>query len=46
MFQHNSKGEINFKNCLSVVLAVMKSKIIANDKAAVGLTFFGTKEKK
>jgi ATP-dependent DNA helicase 2 subunit 1 len=45
MFETNDKGESHMKNCLSVALAVMKTKIIANDKASIGLTFFGAKEK-
>ncbi len=45
MLETNQKGESLIKNCLSVALAVMKTKIIANDKASIGITFFGAKEK-
>jgi ATP-dependent DNA helicase 2 subunit 1 len=45
MFETNAKGESHMKNCLSVVLEVMKSKVIAQDLSTVGLTFFGTREK-
>lgn len=45
MFETNAKGESHMKNCLSVVLEVMKSKVVAQDLSTVGLTFFGTREK-
>lgn len=42
MFERNKSNEINFQNCLKVALAVMKSKIISNEKSSIGLIFFGT----
>jgi hypothetical protein len=42
MFEKNKNNEINFQNCLKVALAVMKSKIISNEKSSIGLIFFGT----
>lgn len=45
MLQVNSKGETHLLNCLKVLLAVMKSKIVSNSSALIGLTFFGTAEK-
>jgi ATP-dependent DNA helicase 2 subunit 1 len=45
MFEPNARGETHIQNCLSIALAVMKSKIIANgENASVGLAFFGTKD--
>lgn len=42
MITPNATGEPILVNCLKLVLAVMKSKIISNDSSAMGLTFFGT----
>ena len=42
MFETNNLGEVHIKNCMSVALAVMKSKIIASEKSSIGLIFFGT----
>lgn len=42
MFEKNRLGERAFENCLKVVLAVMKSKIITSEKSSIGLIFFGT----
>jgi hypothetical protein len=38
----NSKGEVPLRNCLQIVVEVMKSKIVADDNSYVGLTLFGT----
>jgi ATP-dependent DNA helicase 2 subunit 1 len=45
MFQPNAQAEIQFTNCLKIALAVMKTKIIAQDASSLGITFFGTREK-
>lgn len=45
MITPNATGEPILVNCLKLVLAVMKSKIISNDSSAMGLTFFGTKNR-
>lgn len=42
MFEKNKLNEIHFNNCIKVVLAVMKTKIVASDKSSVGVIFFGT----
>jgi ATP-dependent DNA helicase 2 subunit 1 len=41
----NSKGESHLRNCLTVALEVMKTKVIAQDMSSIGVTFFGTREK-
>jgi len=45
MKETNAKGESHLKNCLHVALEVMKTKIVAQDAAAVGVMFFGSREK-
>ncbi len=45
MKEVNSRGESHIKNCLHVALEVMKTKIVAQDAAAVGVMFFGSREK-
>jgi hypothetical protein len=42
MFAQNSKGEVILINVLKILLAVLKSKIIASSKSYVGAVFFGT----
>jgi Ku70/Ku80 N-terminal alpha/beta domain len=45
MFEKNKLNEVHFNNCIKVVLAVMKTKIVASDKSSVGVIFFGTVRK-
>ena len=45
MFEKNRSGEVHIENCMKVALAVMKTKIIASEKSAVGVIFFGAKIK-
>ena len=46
MAERNSNGETHLQNSLSIVLAVMKSKIIASgESSSIGLSFFGTKDR-
>jgi hypothetical protein len=42
MKSKNSKGEVLLRNCLQIVVEVMKSKVVADDNSYVGLTLFGT----
>lgn len=42
MFKQNSKGEIMVVNALKLLIAVLKSKIVASDKSCVGCILFGT----
>lgn len=42
MFEKNKLNEVHFDNCIKVVLAVMKTKIVASDKSSIGVIFFGT----
>jgi len=37
-----SKHHTHLQNCLALALAVMKSKIIANENTMIGITFYGT----
>lgn len=41
MLQSNKKGETQLQNCLSVVLEVIKTKIISQDASTIGVIFFG-----
>ena len=41
MLKKNSKGEIMIINALKLLLAVLKSKIVASDKSCVGAICFG-----
>jgi hypothetical protein len=43
MFEKNRSGEVHIVNCLRVTLEVMKAKIIASEKSAIGVIFFGAK---
>jgi uncharacterized protein YegL len=45
MFEKNKLNEVHFNNCIKVVLAVMKTKIVASDKSSIGVIFFGTVRK-
>ena len=38
----NSKGATYLHDCLSVVLAIFKRKIIEDENVLLGITFFGT----
>ena len=42
MKEKNAKGEVHLRNCLQVLVEVIKSKIVADDKSYIGLTLFGT----
>ena len=42
MKEKNLKGEVHLRNCLQVLVEVIKSKIVADDKSFIGLTLFGT----
>jgi len=44
MFQRNSKNECHIVNCLSLALAVMKTKIISGENCSVGINFFGVRD--
>ena len=41
MLKKNSRGEIMIINALKLLLAVLKSKIVASDKSCVGAICFG-----
>lgn len=41
MYKSNSKGEIMIVNALKLLIAVLKSKIVASDKSCVGCVIYG-----